>query len=434
MEISLVNISLELHRERPGQLSQHQHQLYFAIYEAKTFFYYATDAERGGDYFYVKYTRILNSYSQLTLYVSFDDGTKTYELNDEPHTPILQTQDAWSARGLSFEVIEADKRVRIRFNGLLKRANRTAYNVREVPEDGLEHVQFVIQFTARSEPFMSSENAWDPRMSNGRVDQCGLIWGRIKPENLAEKTFELRGMRQLVVGATEISQRGKTERLRRGIRISQTHELNVKMFRNTERRTYGSYPAYYRTSYWDCEIQRNGSRGLGLLELTTPNWAIEHILPPPIVPPVKPEPENEEKKESLAKVLDLGSPLSRDASVCGVKVAALADLTHQAAFWTSAEPQRTITWRTAPSFSALEFEVPGGFCVTTHAFKEFLDHNKGLSAAIDELIKCYKTQASPRVGQDPIDWQKNKPDIAACLAKYVHANRLRDRYWDTSGS
>ncbi|XP_014227603.1 uncharacterized protein LOC106652933 isoform X2 [Trichogramma pretiosum] len=444
--------------------------------EAKTFCYYAANPERVGDYFYVKYTRIMNSYSQMTMFVSFDDGTKTYELDDGPFAPILQTQDAWSARGLSFEVTEADKRVRIRFNGLLKRGNRAAYNAETVRVDELEHVRFVIQFTACSEPFVGSEDAWDPRMSKGRIDQWGLMWGRITPESLPDRTFELRGMRQLVLGPEIIDPKQgkltlrvaeeshssfcryvvpeklpasilgyihrnerdakdfygfviplKSERLRRGIKISQIDVLEVKLLTTTKRSTFGSYPKYYRTTYWDCEIHLNDSKcSLGLLESTTLNDLIElSKLPPPIVPPPvakKPVPaaENEEEtKKSLALVLDLANPFTRDASLCGLKVAALGDLRDKVALWTSAPAQKTIGPHTAPSFATLEFEVPSGFCVTTLAFEAFLEHNRALAAAIDDLIKCYKTRAPPRVGQEPIDWQRKNvaPDIAACLAK-----------------
>ncbi|CAB0034330.1 unnamed protein product [Trichogramma brassicae] len=105
--------------------------------ESRTLCYHGAD--QLGNSFYVKFKRTPEKESELVLILYIDGGSTKYELPEHPNTVIKQDKDSWSAQGLTMTVLEKDKRMRITFNGLLRKGTRKS--VDDDIHTGLEHVR-----------------------------------------------------------------------------------------------------------------------------------------------------------------------------------------------------------------------------------------------------------------------------------------------------
>ncbi|KAL7292889.1 hypothetical protein TKK_0013559 [Trichogramma kaykai] len=404
--------------------------------EPKTLCYHGAD--QLGNSFYVKFKRTEEKEPELVLILYIDGGSTKYELPQHPNTVIKRDKDSWSADGLTMTVLEEDKRVRITFNGLLRKGTRKS--VDEDINTGLEHVRLNFIFVASTQPFPTHGGKRKSLYGFTEIDQYGSMMGLVRLERRSRELF-LRGMRQLYVGEIKFapprltlmgadqignifcihvdSENSESQIKKFGhikdpldnyqiidssdltfedfmysvkhkhdysssFKTDQTYEVKISWRKGMTYGVYGGYPWNHKTRYLHFTMELNGTKGFAIAEYTKP-----YVGPCPINIPITdlsgrrnrlfPKLEN-----FHAYLLPLSSTECQDERLVGGRGASLAQM---------------------KSLKMPQFIVADGFCLTTEAFTYFLNHNKELSAAVQKLKRDYNPGFHPT---RPLDYDPEK--------------------------
>ncbi|CAB0044921.1 unnamed protein product, partial [Trichogramma brassicae] len=324
---------------------------------SKSLIFYGVDQQ--GNYLYVKFQRKAEKQSELILLLSLDEGSTDYELPEHPNTVIKQDKDGWSARGLTITVVEKDKRVRITYNGLLRKGTRTKGDENESVDEELEHVRLNFIFIASTKPCLSRSsigtcciNALRKYRPHDRaqVDQYGSMMGLVRFHDNTSQELFIRGMRQFYVGEL------KSSMSRTKISLIGVDEIGNIFYNSSEDQTsdlkvkhvFGGYPWNLQTTLMTIIMELNGVVGIGLLEIndrydgTCPielPLSVDSIVEDPLAAPLSDD-------YNMAYVLDLNNPICKDETIAGSKVAALAQLmslkSTKVRFWRAAKHRARI--------------------------------------------------------------------------------------------
>ncbi|KAL7300964.1 hypothetical protein TKK_0006243 [Trichogramma kaykai] len=428
--------------------------------EKQTLCYYGADLQ--GNSLFVKFKRIARSHSEITLFLSIDDGQTVYEFPEHPNTVIPPHQDRWSARGLRFIVVQMDRIVRIRFDGQLRRGTRENYNANVA--DVLEHVRFNFSFLAPQDPRWSCRRGLIDNFFNRkiRLDQYGSMRGSVILQDASNRKLALQGLRQFFVGESSPGVRlivrgmddfgdgfcsyskdgssGTSNNLGHvkdpiyNVRYILSSNLNVQEF---GRRFLGENQIDQATFRFETpySIMSSPRRAMYVLTINlqrntrkvsysqypwakqTTYWTCTLTL-------------NGYKGRGL---IELSEPYVGDCPVAipeapifrvaedKVGKRSLAKVIGLKRLF-SRDPRqigdKVVLLADAQEMQSEQFEVPDGFCVTTYAFTCFMNQNKNLSEAIDSLINNYRARMPPRVGQDPEEWPKTgSPNLTQILSR-----------------
>ncbi|KAL7292890.1 hypothetical protein TKK_0013560 [Trichogramma kaykai] len=394
--------------------------------ESRTLCYHGAD--QLGNSFYIKFQRNPEKESELVLILYMDGGSTKYELPEHPNTVINQDKDSWSAQGLTMTVLEVDKRVRITFNGLLRKGTRTS--VDEDIHPGLEHVRLNFIFIASTKPFLSHVSGGKHKSTNDKteIDQYGSMVGLVRLESMTHELY-CRGMRQFHVGELKfdsvklnlmgLDRMGNIFCIRAQVENTElktkkfghvmdpldnfhnidSSDLNIKEFTNSIRGTkhfatfkfkadktykvelswrsgmtkklFGGYPWNHKTRYLHFTMELNGTKGFAIAEYTKP-----YDGTCPINIPITNSSRRRNRlvppphvSRIMNYVIDLSHPMCKDEKLVGGRGASLAQM---------------------KSLKSPKFVIPDGFCLTTNSFDRFLIYNKELLEAIHQLMESYK--------------------------------------------
>jgi len=209
-EIGIVASELEKLWEQPKKLNDAD--------SSDGMFLYGTDGF--GMFLKVSIDRQLNRQAQASLLFILPDGT-TYELPNAPDTIIsdIDGRDTFNAAGIKFQMIDAMRKWRIIFNGLVKRVQNG--------EESEVHLRINVMWTNFSRPYeikrefsrkmlaaAMTREKWTGQEQFLRVsqpeqdgvDQWGVMYGTYQEASQNQETkVYLRGIRQRRWGPNKVS-------------------------------------------------------------------------------------------------------------------------------------------------------------------------------------------------------------------------------------